>query len=102
MTAWWVRWSHGSLVRPLRALPCCCWQSGSTMSGSIDYYVAALHAPTAEVAKQRIRACYEQRDRSGILFSTCDPKPVGWSPFCNRFPRERGMRWQAHLGGDAP
>lgn len=53
---------------------------------------AAVMATSEEAAKEVIRAAHDNRPRA-IQWRFANECPEGWSPFTDRFPRRKWMKW---------
>lgn len=84
---WWVSWwSAGSFTL---ATPW--WVSGERLHGQ-ESICAAVMAKTVEGARDVIRRAHDAGGE-GLEFRFEEPRLPSWTPYSDRFPRAKWMRW---------
>jgi hypothetical protein len=69
------------------------WVSGEAIDGSYQTVCAAMIAVSEQVAEQAFRNAFD--DPMTVLgeFRFCSQRDADWSPFCDRFPQAKWMKW---------
>jgi hypothetical protein len=90
MKNWWISWWHETEFGAYEFRGPW-WISGEDAGGR-QSVCAAVRAPSEEAAEALVSHLY---DAGGIEpeIRFCEERPVGWSPFCDRFPRANWMEW---------
>ena len=97
MTAFWLSWyltkemGAFELESPWWVSGARVWQKGDEI-WTDDSIVAAVRAESEEAAKELVLASFDKRPEA-IEWRFCEPRPDGWAPFSERFPRGDWMKW---------
>jgi len=67
------------------------WSSGEDADGN-SILCCAVWATSEKKAKGIINNCHFAPN-TNLSFRFCEEKPIGWTPFCERFPRANWMIW---------
>lgn len=95
MSAWWLSW-YGPAPMSTFELHSPWWVSGWAADDAGGYTVpivcAAVRADNEFAALARVFTAYDDPPET-IRWRFVEQVEVGWSPFCDRFPKAAWMAW---------
>ena len=89
----WLSWFHTNelggfdLLWPWWETACCHETGGRSIT-----ICAAVQADSEEAAKEVVLASFDVRP-THVQWRFCEPRPVNWEPFNDRFERDAWMSW---------
>jgi hypothetical protein len=86
----WISWYHEKNQFSPFELSSPWWITGEGQGS--DSICAAIEAEDEIAAKESIYRCYDETPES-IQFRFCEERPEHWSPFNDRFRKEKWMQW---------
>lgn len=94
MKNYWLSWRH--IVDKLGPFELASpwWISGYAPAINADSVCAAVKAVDVDQAKETIFKAYDVRPET-LEFRFCEERPVGWTPYSERFPQADWMEWEA-------
>lgn len=91
MKPYWISW-YSTAAMGAWELHSPWWVSGSRCSDDALTICAAVAAKDEEHAQSIVRKSYDKQVRN-VQWRFCEEKEHGWSPFSDRFPRAKWMKW---------
>jgi hypothetical protein len=94
MTRFWLSW-YGGGTFAFTATMWPWWISGWRLNddGTDTPTICAAVIAADESAAKALVVAAHHASGVGLEWRFCNPRPVDWSPFCERFPRVGWMEW---------
>lgn len=75
------------------------WISGSQINSNYEItshsICCAIQQPNKREVYRYVRSCFDKGyEPKRIKYRFIDEKPNSWSPFCDRFPKAKWMKWK--------